>query len=228
MSTVQYVRYKKEKHCFEIMTKPGSVRLFLAGKLGWDKVLSADIIFTNAKKGNIAREQELKEVFGTSDVNKCAEIMVREGQSQVSASERKEDIDNHRRAIIGYLHRSFTDQAGLMHPIVRLESVLDEAKIRVDPSVTVHKQAEEVIRKMQGKLVFKKGTTDYTITVPKQYAKKCSTIIYKYSPVMHKEQRTSDRFSWKVCFSVGEINQFIEEMNSITDGDYTMTSGHCS
>lgn len=226
MSSIQYVRYKKGKHSFEIMTKHGSVRLFLAGKLGWDKVLSADAIFTNAKKGNIARDQDLKEVFGTSDINKCAEVIVREGDAQISASERKEDIDTHRRSIIGYLHSSFTDQTGIAHPIARLESVLDEAKIRIDPSLSVHKQAEEVIKKMQGKLVFKKGTTDYTITVNKQHAKKCSTIVNKYSPAMHKEQRNTDGITWKVCLSLGDMTQFMNDMNKITEGDFTMVSGH--
>jgi rRNA metabolism SBDS family protein len=226
MSNVQLVRYKKGKHSFEIMTKPGSVRLFLSGKLGWDKVLSAEAIFTNAKKGNIAREQDLQEVFRTCDINKCAEIMVREGEAQVSASERKEDIDTHCRAIIAYLHRSFTDQTNTRYPISKLELVMEEAKIRVDPAISVHKQAEEVIKRMQGKMVFKKGTTDYTITVSKAYAKKCGVIICKYSPAMHKEQRNPDGITWKICLALGDMENFTNEMNKITEGDFTMVSGH--
>lgn len=223
---MQLVRYKKGKHSFEIATKPGSVRLFLTGKLGWDKVLSAEAIFTNAKKGNVAREQDLKEVFGFSDINKCAEIIAREGDAQVSASERKEDIDNHFRAILGYLHRSYTDQTGNRYPISKLELIMEEAKIKVDPTVSVHKQAEEVIKKMQGKIVFKKGTSDYTITVSREYSKKCSAVVYKYSPSMHKEQRNSAGTTWKVCLSLAEIDNFTSEMNKITEGDFVMNCGH--
>ena len=217
----QIVRYKKGKHSFEILTKPGSVRLFLTGKLGWDKVLSADAIFTNSKKGNIARNQDLITVFGTDDVNKCAETMVREGEAQVSVAERKEDIAVHRRQILEYLHKTYVDQAGLPHPMVRLETVLDEAKIKVDPAVSVYKQSEEVIKKMMGKLVFRRNATDYTITVPKQYTKDCREVIGKFCPTGRKEIREATSITWKVSITSTDFDRFIAEMNKITSGDFT-------
>jgi ribosome maturation protein SDO1 len=226
MSKIQVVKYKKGKNSFEIITKPGSVKLFLAGKLGWDKVLAADAIFTNYSKANLARNSDLKAVFGTDDINKCAEIMVREGDSQVSADERKQDIEACRRQILEYLHKSFVDQAGGIYPIPRLELILQEAKIRIDPTVSVHKQAEDVIKKMLGKAVFKKNSTDYTITVPKQYVKQCSTIVYRFSPSVHKEMRGTEGTSWKISLTIADFDLFTVEMNKITEGNYTVVVGH--
>jgi rRNA metabolism SBDS family protein len=224
MAQSQTVRYKKGKHSFEILTKQGSVRQFLTGKLGWDKVLSADVIFTNSKKGDIAKKQDLITVFGTDDVNKCAEIMVRQGDAQVSASERKEDISVHRRQILEYLHKTYTDQAGLPHPLVRLETILEEAKIRIDPAVSVHKHCEDVIKRMIGKIVFKRNASDYTITVPKEHVKTCRDVVCKYCPVGRKEIREAGSTTWKVSITSSDFDNFLLEMNKITGGDFTVKS----
>ena len=45
----QIVRYKKGRVVFEVVTKPGSVRKYRAGKLGWNNVLIADQVFSNFK-----------------------------------------------------------------------------------------------------------------------------------------------------------------------------------
>jgi len=226
MSNNQLVRYKKGKFSFEVVTKPGTVRLFLLGKLGWEKVLSVDAIFTNFKKANLAKSSDLKAVFGTDDVNKCAEIMVREGDSQVSAKERREDIETHRKQVITYMHRSFIDQAGLPYPIARLEGVLEESKIQIDPSISIHKIVDEIVKRMLGKLVFKKNSLDYTLKVSKKYAKECGNIVYRFSPNMHKEIRTSDGITWKICLSPPDINDFTSEMNKLTEGDFQLSVGH--
>lgn len=221
-SDVQLVRYKQGKFSFEIMTKPGTVRLFLEGKLGWDKVLSADAIFTNAKKGNIAKSSDLTKVFGTDDVNKCAEIMVRQGDHQVSAQERKEDISQRKREILAYLHKTYTDQTGLPHPLTRLEVAVTESKVKIDLSRSVHVQAEEIVKKMLGVLVFRKGTSQYSVSVPKQYRTSVGAIVNKFSPSLHKEIRGADNITWKMSLSLGDVDRFLLEMNSVTEGNFTL------
>jgi len=222
VSKDQLVRYKKGKYSFEIITKKGSVQLFLEGKLGWDKVLAVDAIFTNSKKGDIARKSELISVFGSDDINKCAEFMVRQGNAQISASERKEDTQKHKRAVLSYLNKSYTDQAGLPHPVTRLEIALEESKTRIDPTVSVNKIAEEFIKKMMGKLVFKKGGEDYTLSVPKEYAKKCSAVVHRFSPSLHKEIRSETGTIWKICLNLPDFDSFVAEMNRFTTGNFTL------
>lgn len=226
MSNIQLVKYKKGKISFEIVTKPGSVKLFLNNKLGWDKVLAADAIFTNYKKGNVAKMSDLKAAFGTDDVNKCAEIIVKEGDTQTSAKERKENIDDHHKKVVTYMHRSYVDQTGNSYPIARLELILAESKVQIDPNVNVHKIAEDIIRKMLGKAVFKRNSVDYTVSVDKKYYKDISSIIYKFSPTIHKENRGKENITWKVSILSSDMNMFTSEMNKITEGDYKMNNGH--
>ncbi len=222
----QIVRYKKGKAFFEINTKPGSVRLFLSGKLGWDKVLAVDAIFTNLKKGNVAKSSELKTIFGTDDINKCAEIIVREGDVQVSAQERKADIETHRNQVLSYMHRSYVDQNGGAYPLARLELILEEAKVQINPASSIHKTTEEIIKKMMGKAVFKRNSVDYTISVPKQYRKEVNAVVCKFSPNMHKEIRGKEEIIWKISIVIPDMDAFTIEMNKITSGDFKVVGGH--
>ena len=55
----QLVRYKKGKLQVEVMTKPGSVLKYRAGKLGFDNVLQSDDIWKNSSKGERAANADL-------------------------------------------------------------------------------------------------------------------------------------------------------------------------
>ncbi len=220
----QLVRYRKGGHSFEIITKPGSVRLYRDNKLPWNKVLVIDAIFTNSKKGNVAKSSDLLKVFGTEDIDTCAKTIVTEGEAQVSASERKEDMEKYRKAVLGYIHRNYLDAGGLPHPRPRLETLPEQTKVRLDPNGSVENQAEEIIRKMQGILVFKKGTVEYTLLLEHKYAKKCTGVIYKYCS-NPKDTWDVAGCIWKLQISPREFDAFISELNKITQGDFVLTTG---
>lgn len=224
MSNNQLVRYRKDKFSFEIITKPGSVRLYRSNKLSWDKVLVAEAIFINSKKGTIAKDSDLVAVFGTSDVNKCAQIIVKEGDAQVSSAERKEDMEKHRKAVLGYIHSTYLDASNRPHPLSRLETLPEQAKVRLDPNIPVQKQADEIVKKMQGVLVFKKGTVEYTLSLGHAYAKKCTGVVYKYC-ANPKDSWDAVGCTWKLEIAPREFDSFLAELNKITQGDFTLTSG---
>ena len=181
---VQLVRYSKGKKRFEVMTKDGSVRKYRDGKLGWNNVLVADQVFTDSRKGNVAKAKDLREVFGTDDLTTCLQKIVQDGELQVSAQERKEDFAKHRRAVLAHIHKTYTDAKGLPHPMLRLEAVVDEVKgVRLDPHSQVEKQAEDIVKKLQGTLVFKKNTSEYAVLVKHAYARKAQSVVYKFTEV---------------------------------------------
>lgn len=215
----QVSKYKKGKYAFEILTKTGAAKKYLEGKLGWDNVLAADVIFTNSKKGNVAKSSDLKACFNTDDVNECAKQILAQGNTQVSAAERKEDISAHRKKVAAFLHKTYTDQAGTPHPLARINNILDELKLNLDPSGNVANQAEDIVKKMQGKIVFKLNTDQYELSVKKSY-KNVDNVIAKYSP---KYSRKNENNLWKYTISLppGDVDNFMQELNKVTEGDYT-------
>jgi rRNA metabolism SBDS family protein len=184
----------------------------------------ADAVFTNFKKGNVAKASELQKVFGTGDEMEAAKIIVEQGDAQVSASERKQDADAHRRAVIGFLHKTYVDAKGLPHPTSRLDGVVDEAKVRLDNTKQVEKQAEEIVKKMQGKLVFVKSVMECTLFLEHKYARKCSGVVYKNCEIQ-KEDWDAQGCKWVINISPGDFDGFCNELNKSTGGDYQLAMG---
>jgi len=218
---VQLVRFSKGKKRFEVMTKDGSVRKFRNGKLGWGNVLVADQIFTDSKKGNVAKSKDLHEVFGTDDLQTCLRTIVTDGDLQISAEERKEDFAAHRRKVIAYIHKTYVDGGNLPHPISRLEAVIDEAKVRLDPRENPEKHGEDIVSKLRGTLVFKKNTVEYTIIVGHAYAKKAQGVVYKLADV-RKESWDAEGCTWILNVPNSQFDGFLSALNKLTQGDFTL------
>jgi ribosome maturation protein SDO1 len=220
----QLVVYKHNKKLsFEIITYNGTVRKFKNNQLGWDKVLQTDLIFTNSKKGNRASSKDLKTAFGTDDLNECAKLIVEKGELQVSAKERKEDTKTKKNEIIYYIHKNYIDpKSKLPHPMSRLELAIDNLKYRIDTKRLTEQQANEIIKKLQGKLFFKKSLIEMKVSMEHRYIGQCSNVIYGMTNVI-KERITSDGYEWKVSISSSDFDSFIEKLTKLTSGHFEMT-----
>merc|ERR1711879_321132 len=80
---------KSGKHKFEVIANQGAILQYREGKIPIHNVLLIDQIFTNSARGDIANPGDLETVFGTEDVAKCCEEIVKRGDIQYTASERK-------------------------------------------------------------------------------------------------------------------------------------------
>ena len=219
----QLVRYQHGKKKFEVLTKDGSVRKYRDGKLGWDHVLEADVIFTNQKRGNVASASDLKQVFGSEELSKCLEIIVKEGDLQINAHERKEDMERHRRAVAGYLQKNYIDGSNnLPFPLPRLEPIMDESKVRLDVSSNVQSQAEEIVKRMLGVVLFKKNAVECVMQLKHEYIAKCQDIVHKMTDI-RKERWTSEGCEWELCLVPSNVDAFMSALNKSTEGDYTIT-----
>jgi ribosome maturation protein SDO1 len=219
----QLIRYQSGKKKFEVLTKDGSVRKYREGKVGWNHVLEADVIFTNQKRGNVASASDLREIFGSEDLQKCLEIIVKDGDLQVNAQERKEDMDQHRRAVAGYLQKNYIDgRNNLPFPTPRLWPIIDESKVRLDPSGNVPSQAEEIVKRMLGVVLFKKSAVECVMQLKHEYIAKCQGIVHKMADI-RKERWTADGCEWELCLVPSNVDAFMSALNKSTDGDYTIT-----
>lgn len=212
----QLVRLKKGKKTFEVMTNPGTVLKFRAGKGPMSDVLYAEIIFKNASKGDRASDEDLQEAFETTDIKEIGEIIVKDGELQVSAKERAEKLEAKTKEIITFVHKNFMDpKTNLPHPVARLELALKGAKFRVDPELPAKSQALDLVKKLQGTLAMKKSGIEGTVQVTHKYAGQCTGILYKFASSV-KEKHVSGGMEWDIVLAPGDFDSFVAAMNKIT------------
>jgi ribosome maturation protein SDO1 len=156
MSNKTIVKYKAGKSEFEIICKPETVLKYRNGKLSRDKVLISDEIYTNSSRGNRAKEADLKKCFDTTDTSQILDKILKEGEYKLTTKENREKIDQQRRAIVHYIHKNFLDpKTNLPHPVTRIEEVLNEIKLRVDPDIPPEHQFLKVKRQINDKITLK-------------------------------------------------------------------------
>ena len=139
---------------------------------------------------------------------------------QVSASERKEEVEEKKKNIIYIIHKNYINPMNkLPHPIARIENAINEIKFRIDPVKDSTKQAEEIIKKLQGVLLFKKSLIEGTLSLSHNYLGSCMNIVNTKTNVI-KETYTNEGCTWEIELSPGEFDNFMNILNKKTKGDY--------
>ncbi len=153
---------------FEIFVYAEPAYEFREGKRrSLDGVLAVEQVFTDARKSLKASTQDLRKAFGTDDVYKIAEVILREGDIQLTAEYRKKLREEKLRWIVNYIHKNFVDpKTGLPHPPSRIERALSEAKVKIDPLREPEAQIKEVIESLRKVLPLKSGAVVMEISVP--------------------------------------------------------------
>ena len=153
---------------FEILVNSDKAYAFREGKrVNVSEILIIDKVFSDARKGLEVSSQDLEKAFGTADILKIAEVILREGEIQITAEYRKKLQEEKFRWLVNYIHRNFVDpQTGLPHPPSRIERAMRQAKVRVDPFKEPEAQVKEVVEKLRRILPLKSGRVKLAVTVP--------------------------------------------------------------
>ncbi|MGZ7044326.1 MAG: ribosome assembly factor SBDS, partial [Methanobacterium sp.] len=133
---------------FEILVDPDLASDFKRGKeVDIEKVLAVEEIFKDAKKGDKASEEAMMKAFQSIDPIEAAAIIIRKGQVQLTAQQRKEMLEDKRKKIIAKITReAINPQTKLPHPARRIEKAMEESKIHIDPFKSVDEQVNEVLK----------------------------------------------------------------------------------
>ncbi|MBT4936132.1 ribosome assembly factor SBDS [Candidatus Woesearchaeota archaeon] len=214
-------RIKKFGENFEISIDPDAALKYKQGEItDLREVLLADNIFSDARKGLVVPSETLAKAFHTTDTAKIADIILHQGEIQISAEHRSQERDERKKRLVHMIHtRAIDSKTGLPHPATRIEAALEEAKIHLDDHKSVEEQFDDVIAKLRPIIPLSIEQKKLTITVPSQFAGKCQQVVRDNSKIT-SEDWLSDG-GWKVVVEVpaGFSFEFIEKLNSLTHGD---------
>ena len=121
-------RLSSHSTTFEILVDP---ELAMAVKSGQSDdirgVLALDKVFKDAKKGDKAADEMVQKVFGTTDVLKVSEEILRKGEIQVTTEQRRQMREQRLRQVIALISkRAINPQTGTPHPPTRIESAMED------------------------------------------------------------------------------------------------------
>lgn len=209
----------KEK--FEVLVRPEPAwRLKKGGRVDVKEVLIVSTVFRDVGKGLKASREELLKAFKTDDPEKVAEQIIRRGELQLSAEQRKELIEAKRRQIIDFISRNCVDpRTNLPHPPTRIENALAEAGVSINPFEDAEVQATEVIKALRPILPLKIARATLEVRIPAAYAKKAFSLISKMGEVKRSEWLSDGSWRGEVEVPAGLQLSFIDKVGSLTRGE---------
>ena len=127
-------RLKAQGQSFEILVDCSNALALREGKsMDMHDVLAAMKIFSDAKKGMDASENAMRQIFGTSDVEEVAKLIIQKGEIHLTQEYREKLREDKKRQIISIIHRNGVDpKTHMPHPPQRIENAFEEAKFHVD------------------------------------------------------------------------------------------------
>ncbi|RLG11750.1 ribosome assembly factor SBDS [Candidatus Pacearchaeota archaeon] len=208
-------RIKKAGKRFEVIVNLEDALKFKKGEISSINI-DGDMIFSDSKKGERASSSDLKEAFGTDNIDEIAQRIVKEGEVLTTQEHRNEEQEKKIKQIVEFLAvNSINPQTGNPNTPERIKNALEEAHINIK-NVPVENQIKEILEKISPILPIKLKTKKIKITIPAEYTGKAYGVISAYK----EEEDWKDNGSLEVIVEVpaGIVIDFYDKLNSVTHG----------
>ncbi len=223
MSGREYViaRYESKGLRFEVLVKPDQALRFREGdkKVSVDDFLVSDFIYKDVRKGLKSSPDELRKVFGTEDVRSIASEIVKNGELQLTAEQRRAMLDSKRKQIVNYIAKSVVDpKTKLPIPPQRIEKAMEEAKVGVDLYKSVEEQATHIIKEISRFIPIKVARALITVKIPAEHSKKVQNDVRRLGDVKNQQWLSDGSLLVELEIPAGLQTEVIDKINSLCRG----------
>jgi len=188
-------------------------------KVSIHDILVGDYVFKDAKKGLKASPEELEETFGTTDVENIAIRILREGELQLTAEQRKQLLETKKKQIIYYISKSAIDpRTKTPIPQQIIEKAIEEAKAPIDLYKTVEEQVPTIVKAISKIIPIRLAKALLGVNVPPEYAHKVFSQITKLGEVKKSVWTSDGSFILELEIPAGMQNDIIDQINRLTKG----------
>ena len=209
-------RIKRLGKHFEILVDLDKALNFKKGNGSVVDFLEIDSILSDQKKGERAPEKDLKECFGTTDVNEIAAKIVKDGEILLTHEHRSEEQEKKVKQVVDFISKNAVDpKTGNPHTTERIKSALEQAHVNIK-NTSIESQIKKIIEELGKVIPIKIQTKKVKITIPSMHTGRAYGIVNEF----REEEKWLNDGGLEVVVNVpsGMIIDFYEKLNSITHG----------
>ncbi len=207
-------RIRKEGKDFEIIVDMDNALKFRKGENVM--FLEMDTVFTDAKKGNVASQEDLMKAFKTTDINEIAAKIVKTGEVLVTQQHRDAEQEKKFKQIIDFIVTNSIDpKTGNPHTPDRIKSALEQSHVNIK-NAPIENQIPEIMEKLSKIIPIRIETKKIKITIPAMHTGKAYGIVAQYK----EEENWKDDGSLEVIVKIpaGMVMDFYDKLNGVTHG----------
>ncbi|MDP8902550.1 MAG: ribosome assembly factor SBDS [Thermoproteota archaeon] len=205
---------------FELLVKPDPALEYKMGKrTDISGALVSDEIYSDANKGSRASSEKMMKHFKTTDSVEVAKQILARGELNLTTDQRRKMVEEKKRQIVQFINRSFVDpKTHLPHPIVRIETAMEEVRVPIDPFKKVEDQAKIIVDALRKILPLKSETIKLTVTVPPQFAAQSYSVLKSTGDLKSEEWLADGSLKAVLDMNASIRGQFLDRLGAITKG----------
>lgn len=220
--------YEAKGYRFEILVDPDLALMFKEGKnVSIDDVLIGDYVYKDSRKGLKASPEALRKVFGTDDIKKVAEYILRHGEIQLTAEQRRKILENKKRQIINLIAKNAIDpKTKLPIPPKRIELAMEQARVSIDIYRSPESQLESIVSKLARVIPIKIAKAYIAIRVPPQYSGRIYKSLKSLGEIKKSNWLSDGSLLVELEIPAGMQEEVIEKINKLTHGSASIKILH--
>jgi ribosome maturation protein SDO1 len=208
---------------FEVLVDPDAALAISRDEFEGDleDVIAAEDVFEDASRGDRPPESALEEVFGTTDPMEIIPEVIKRGEIQITAEQRREMQEQKRRQLINKIARNAVNPQmdDAPHPPDRIESALGETDFRIDPMETVESQVDEALDALRPVIPIRFDTVPVAAHLPADYAGSGQAKIREFGDLEREEWQPDGSWIGVIEFPAGMQNDFYDLVNEVSSGE---------
>ncbi|MHA1130228.1 MAG: ribosome assembly factor SBDS [Candidatus Helarchaeota archaeon] len=213
-------RYEKEGERFEVLVYPNLAWDYREGKeIEIRDILVGYTIFEDALRGRKATDDSVAHIFGDIDSLEIAKQILEKGEIQLTTEQRRKMVEEKRKQIVTYIAQNAVNpQTGLPHPPARIERVLDEIKVAIDPLRKVEDQVKDLIRDIEPIIPIRLEKLKFAVKIPGKYQVKAYQIIIRNGTITKEEWQSDGKWIALVEMAAGSQPKVVDQLSKLTKG----------
>ena len=208
---------------FEVLVDPDAALAIRRGEFEGEleDVIAAEDVFEDASRGDRPAESDIEDVFGTTDPLEIIPEVIREGEIQITADQRREMQEQKRRQLINIIARNAINPQmdGAPHPPDRIESALEETDFRIDAMDTVENQIDDALDALRPVIPIRFEEVTMAAQVPADHAGSAQAQIRQFGDLVREEWQNDGSWIGVVEFPAGLQNDFYELVSEQSAGE---------
>jgi ribosome maturation protein SDO1 len=215
-------RLKVKGMNFEVLVDPRKAfELRRGARINIQEILAYPAIYKDARRGEAVRNEDLQKAFGTTDVYKIAEEIIKRGEFSLTTEQKRELIEEKKNQIATLISkRTINPQTNTPHPPQRILNAMEKAGINIDPFLDAEVQIEKVLKAIKPILPIKFEKVLLQLKIPAEHVGKAYSIITKAGEVKNEEYLGNGSLQIQIEIFSGVQNEFFKKLAEITKGSY--------
>ncbi len=208
---------------FEVLVDPDAALSIKRDDFDGDleDVIAAEDVFENASRGDRPTESDLEEVFGTTDALEIIPEVIKRGEIQITADQRREMQEKKHKQLVNQITRNAVNPQmdDAPHPPDRIESALEDAGFSVDPMEPVEEQVDDALDALRPVIPIRFDEVTVAVQVPADKAGSAQAKLREFGDLQREEWQADGSWIGVLKFPAGLQNEFFERANEVTSGE---------